>query len=384
MTRHPRLRLGRVAATLCLALLAVSSFPRSSARACSGTVCRGATVFPAGGNLPRDQVVFTLRPGSLADDKDAGVLMPRLSKLEGDVRSAVPFTLTRVVDVSVSYEVKFELKPSIELAPSTKLLLELEAPSCEPTNKLEAQFTVVEAAPNPTALGALRVTHQQAQLEVATRAGSCSVEKKVAYADLTVELAPSALPLAEVLTYEWLVDGSPYAGFSSSLLPLPGDVPLPRGTERVYAPCLPHADLIDALALGTHRAVLRGKLRSGVTVATPEVSFELRCDSSPSLPDASIAAADAGSGGDAGLRGDAGVRSDAARPAPNTTQSSTPDAGSIETTNGRADDGGGSPAKETKNGDEGCALTSRGESNQTYALWLGVFATVFFASRRRR
>lgn len=384
MTRRPLRRLVRLATTLGLALLAMSSFLVDSAHACSGTVCRAAAVFPAGGDIPRDQAVFTLHQASLSSNDDAGVPMPRLSRLDGDVRTEVPFTLTRVVDVSVSYEVTFELKPSVELAPSTKLLLELEGPSCEPTKKLEARFTIVDAAQTPAALGALRVAQRRARLEVATRAGSCSVERDVAYADLTVELAPSALPFAEVLAYEWVVDGAKYTGFSSSLFPAPDDVPLPRGTERVYAPCEKDEHLIDDLTSGTHRVFLRGKLRSGATVATPEVSFELRCDAGDRAPDASIGAADAGLRGDTGLPGDAGSSADAARPAPNTSPSLPSDAGGVGTTTGRADVGGTGPVNEASNGDDGCALTSRGESKQTYALWLGVFATVFFASRRRR
>ena len=356
------------AATL-LAVVVMAPLVPSPAQACSGSACRSPRVFPAGGNLPRDQLTLTYWPGS--DSADAGVVLPRLYRLDGDLRSEVPLALS---PLTTPFSAR-ELAPMGALAPGTKLLLESGAPSCDPTATLAANFTVTESAPAPLALGTLRVTLGRAQpLQVATLRGSCDEELDAAYADLTLELVSEAQLFSDVLDYEWVVDGAVYLGFSSSLRAAPSELPR-RGTQRVYAPCEPHEHLVNSLALGSHRALVRGKLRGVGTVATPEVSFELRCDAGvppsvvePGAPPDPSALPESRTTTDAGERAQAAGTRDASNPqGPHTVR----DAATASST-----------AKATEVHD-GCALATRPGTRPAWGAFLGVAFALLVARRRR-
>jgi hypothetical protein len=274
----------RLGVTTALAAAAwLSPFGQPSAHACKFLVCQSADVFPAGGDIPQDQLEFTFRPDrEQYDQNDAGRPTPHLYRIEGDARSEIPLELTALA----GYPPSFTVKPASALPAGSKLVLEADAPTCRPEARLEATFTVTEAAPAPTSLGTLKFALQRGLLEVGTRAGSCSETLDVAYADLTLELAAGALPFRSVLAYQWLVDGAPYDGFFH-VLPHGdegnGRSELGRGVERVYALCEPAASsrpesLLSRTAPGEHRVSLRGVLRGGATVETPEVHLELKCD----------------------------------------------------------------------------------------------------------
>lgn len=289
---YPRIGAGLMAA-LSLVVGASLVCP-TAAHACSLSPCRAADVFPEKGSLPQDLVAFTFRPPRDFGVPDGGVAAPHLYRVDGDVRSEVPVQVTPLGGAGRAVLIE----PVDKLPPGTKLVLEADAPSCAPTSKLAASYVVTEAAALPASLGTLQFALARGPLRVGTRAGSCSEELDVTYADLTLQLAPAAQPLGDVLDYQWMVDGAPYDGFVRSIqygigaprFDMNGHSQLGRGIERVWATCQPNGRsdaLISAVAPGEHRVSLRGTLRTGATVETPEVTFQLACDGgAPTVADA--------------------------------------------------------------------------------------------------
>lgn len=280
---YPRTGAGLMAALSLVAGAGLVCPP--AAQACSLSPCRAADVFPESGNLPQDLVAFTFRPPRDFVVPDGGVAAPHLYRVDGDVRSEVAVLLTPLGGAGRAVVVE----PIDKLPLGTKLVLEADAPICAPTSRLVTSYLVTEAAALPASLGTLQSTLGRGLLRVGTRAGSCSEELDVSYADLTLQLAPGAQPLGDVLDYQWMVDGAPYDGFVRGIpygigaprFDTNGHSELGRGTERVWAPCQATARsdaLISAVAPGEHRVSLRGTLRSGATAETPEVTFRLACD----------------------------------------------------------------------------------------------------------
>jgi hypothetical protein len=241
-------------------------------------------------------VAFTVRLARDFGVPDGGVAQPLLYYSDNDVLRELPARVTAVGGRSQT----FLVEPLDKVTPGTVLVIRADAPSCALAEPLFAPYQVTEARAAPSELGTLQVALARSSLPVGTRAGSCGETLDVAYADLTLQVAASAEPFRDVLDFQWIVDGAPYDGFVSSIpygISQPrfdnnGHSELGRGVERVWAPCqaIARSDaLISAVTPGEHRVSLRGTLRSGATVETPEVMFRLACDG------AAATAADAGS-----------------------------------------------------------------------------------------
>lgn len=251
------------------------------ARACSAPACWSPSVFPSGGIVPANQFRLRYRPG--ADYRpEAGDAREKaqLFSVTGGARSELMAMVTPEEEGRVSV-----LSLADMPAPGTTIVLEAAAPpTCTPPQivmPLRAEFTITAPSPVPDSLGQLSAAVKHQRLQVATRAGSCSVEVEAAYADLKLALADNAKPFVDVIDYELLLDGAPFPAFSDSLV---GSKTLPRGEERVYTPCDGDEHLIDPIAPGMHRAKFRGTLPDGSTVESGETQFELWCPPVPQTP----------------------------------------------------------------------------------------------------
>lgn len=374
-TRHRQaLRLTATLASPALLALCLSTLDPPDVRACGASPCAPPRVIPAGGDIPSDRLTFSYAPGRETAGTDEDGALPRLYRLEDGGRTEVPLELQPVAVVGPGWQ----LIPRSPPAVGSKLVLEGAAPSCHADWSLAAQFTVTAPAPLPSDLGALEVMVQSGSLKVAEYSGGCDRVVDASYADLTLLPSPSALPYKDLFDYTLVVDGKDAAGFSSSSIiesRLDGGVPLPQGTERIFALCraLPGNPNVDDVQLGAHRVKLRAKL-DGVTLETPEVQVDLRCDGGTmssgkgDLRDANVATSSDAAGepdphdahtkpSDAGVRGpsDSGVRS--------TSSASTADA--------------------TNTSEGGCSLARGGQSGAPSAWLLGVLA-ISVARRRRR
>ncbi|HKP56195.1 MAG TPA: hypothetical protein VJV78_05735, partial [Polyangiales bacterium] len=233
------------------------------------------------GSVPLDQFKLKFWPGrDAAKSTTAG--SARLYAVANGARTEVALrSETMTSDGSVV------LTPASALAAGAQLVLEADAADCSGGKDLSASFIVTSAAPIPPVFGKLESTVHHSMLEVATIAGSCSVDIDAAWVDLVLTLDDAAKPLADVIVYRLVLDGKQQTSFTNSLVDAE---PLPRGHERVYAACKADDKLVGSVALGKHSARLRGELPSGAVIESDEIVFELNCGGSP--PSA------AGAGGD--------------------------------------------------------------------------------------
>lgn len=370
--RHRQaLRLTATLAAPALFALCLSTLHPSEVRACGASPCFPPRVTPAGGDIPSDRLTFSYVPGRATAATDEDDALPRLYLLEDGGRTEVPLEIQPVAVVGPGWQ----LVPRSPPAVGSTLVLEGAAPSCHADWSLAAQFTVTAPAPLPSDLGSLDVMYQRGSLKVAEYSGGCDRVVDASYADLTLLPSPSALPFKDLFDYTLVVDGKDASAFSSSSIiesRLDGGVPLPQGTERIFALCraLPGNPKVNDALLGAHRVKLRAKLH-GVTLETPEVQVDLRCDGSTMASgtddprDARVSTSpDAAGGHDTHAEpGDAGVLGPSDSAVGATSSASTVGAGDTS--------------------DRGCSLARGGSSASLTAWLLGVLA-IALARRRRR
>lgn len=257
----------------CAALLAAAAAP-AVADACSPPFCNFGT------QIPGDMSIV---PANL----------PGIFWLTDDGVAATPESV-RLYRVSDSQEVPLELtslggglhdiKLLEQLAPDQAHALVLGS-ECIGTGLADDTAPVFElmtaaASPLPDALGDLVASGlMHGPLELATTNGGCSEPVESAYVDVTLELAPAAVPWRDVLVFETWVDGQPWS--PSDFLPLPpppGESWLGRGVDRVYATCAP-GDVVDpGLSEGKHKVVIRARIPGGdVVLASPPIDVQLTC-----------------------------------------------------------------------------------------------------------
>ena len=349
-----RLGLLAIGLTVCMAEAPV-------ALACSPNTCGPATVFPAHGELPQNQLQLRLAPRRSVMG-DAGVTAPHLYRVDGDRRTEIALSASALSDGSLL------LVPAMAPEVSTKLVFEADESACAGTAPLHAEFVVTASAEVPTDLGSLQVALGRAEVAVPTSRGSCVIPLDAAFADLTLTPTPAAAPLLDVIERQLWVDGVNFAG-----------------ATRVYGTCEPFIDSWANgvnLKLGKHRAELRGTTLGGAQLKTAEVEFELRCESD-------------GGVSDAGARGDAGVSADAGTTLGGFTDGRALDAGAtVARAGGDAsiskdpvDAGPPGPASvdphASADADDGCALATQRGSTAAYGAWLGVAVALLLARRRR-
>lgn len=315
--------------------------PTNHANACS-IACSKGSILPSGGDIPSDQVRFRFDPprGKFVDQIDGGSAPPRLYRLEGPARVVVPVRIDAISDREVW------LTPEQPLPVGTQLAL--EAPGCS-DGPLHGEYTVTAPAPFPTELGTLQASLHRDVLRVAVTNGSCSLPADVSYADLSLKLAPSALPYAAVFDHEVLVDGKAHPEFSRALA---APSPLPQGVARIYSTC--RADTYfrsdAALTPGPHRVRMTARV-GAQKLQTPEIEVDLSCTGNAPAwePDSD---------------------------APPITLKT--DAGGGDATGGARDD-----ATPSADGDDGCSIGAD-SAQRAFPVWLALLALALPLRVRRR
>lgn len=351
-----------------LAAAIVWGFSAEIALACSGSPCFSPRVVPEMGSVPLDQFKLQFWPGRDAA-KETMNSPARLFAVANGARTEVALRSEPMKNAN-----GVVLTPEAPVTAGTQLVLEADAPDCSEAKDLSASFLVTSAAPIPSALGKLESTLHHSMLEVATVAGSCSVSIDAAWADLVVMLDAAAKPFADVIVYRLVIDGALESSFASSLI---DPEPLSRGQERVYAACKPNDKLVGNLALGKHRARLRGELPSGATLESDEVELVLTCQDQPP------SAADEDAGAGLPRPPDAGTSSNAGASAAGRMGSERAAAGSRDEAAGSSAAAAGSAAGASDPGrgsGGGCGV---GQSSSV-SCWAWALAAIAACLRRRR
>jgi hypothetical protein len=142
-------------------------------------------------------------------------------------------------------------------------------------------FTASAPAEVPAALGRLRVERTgRGEVWVEVHTGSCNAPYETTVAALAVELAEEAAPWKDLLLYETWVDGALWRP-SASLVPVHRLGPWQGQShgDTLFANCGPGelADGHGGLEPGSHIVQMRARLPGGPTLATDEVTVNLKC-----------------------------------------------------------------------------------------------------------
>ncbi|MBL8626031.1 MAG: hypothetical protein JNK64_32245 [Myxococcales bacterium] len=268
--------------------LALAARPRPAA-ACSGDDCRPGYLVPADGatvpaNLPA--VVWEPRPSPAAPDPGVVQLVTAAAP-----STAIPLAASGGGGGALELSLGGPLDPGAAYALVDATTV---AGTCPPP--LRATFTAAAAAPLPTRLGAT-VLEQVTRGEVTqpTTAGSCWVTAQADRAHVRIALAPEAEPWRDVLLYETIVDGGPWAPRASlrSSYP-PGASWQGRGVDLVFHACPNDVGITGVSAIGLHTIEFTARIPGTATVLRSDpVQVALPC----------AAAEDAGSAVGADERG---------------------------------------------------------------------------------
>lgn len=273
-----RTLLGSTVVWVALTLTAAALLSPEPAAACSGNPCFGPRLEPPGGEVPEDFLILTFWPARDARIERDGPPQPQLYAIDSDTGARTALA----IDLEELSAGRFSVRPQQPVAAGTRLVFEAETVACTDDPALHSEILVTEQRDVPAALGKLHVDVKRSALRVATISGSCDVVIDAVYADIEVDLSDEAKPFADILRYELRLDGKSHLSFADSLI---ASSVMPRGHDRVYAQC-PDSDyagpLTDAAAtLGKHRLRVVGSLPDGTTVASEEVTIELKCKGPP-------------------------------------------------------------------------------------------------------
>jgi hypothetical protein len=260
-----------------LLVLAATSFTLWTSRpaeACSLPPCSpGAFVPRDHGRVPANVPALYWRPLSgyeLTADPNNVVLANA-----ADPTTAIPFTAKPLASGD------FLIVPDAPLAPGGYVIV--DHTMCEDFNLPgpQAAFTVAAEAPLPSMLVPLVATPTRIQqMDLETRAGSCSVQSTVAASEIGLAPTLVADPWFDALHFETLVDGNPWhyrAGLT--LEPPPGESPIGRGRDRVFQVCSRTDPTVDGLPAGKHMVAMRATLPGSTLVVMSEaIEVTLECD----------------------------------------------------------------------------------------------------------
>jgi uncharacterized protein (TIGR03382 family) len=389
----------RVSLGLALGLVAACAVAgaASHAAACSGLDCFPSTYFPREGTVPANLPGIYFWPGH-SYSQDAGHELDtsslRLARVDGDEPVLIDFTLEPIAPGLDDRE-GFLIVPSAPFVAGASYVAwdsgcnpghASDVPPDEPDSDpiaeegnpypflrgfefFAARFSVSEAAPMPTELGALTAETQVDEFPMHLPGGSlCSIQTEVPARELELTLHSSALPWKDALFYVTEVDGEEYEPNGGYQLdPAPGTALVGRGKDVVYTLCDDESEAqSDGVVPGHHDALVRGHVPgSSTTLSTTQVSCGLEC------PFREV--------GDGGLR-DAG-------PVMPVDDASVPYAdAAVRDRDAEVDEGDGAlpdrhvPIDHDESEDDGCSAVGRAGSSSL--AWLA-FVLVALALRRR-
>ncbi|HEX7941707.1 MAG TPA: hypothetical protein VF488_07860 [Gemmatimonadaceae bacterium] len=260
-------------------VLAATSFALSTSRpadACSPPPCWGGAFVPGNhGRVPANAPALFWRPMFVYDDLTSHPMNVVLTS------AADPTTPIALTAQPFGFG-DFLFAPNAPLAPGEYVLT--DHTDCDEFGITGPQvaFTVVPAAPMPTALGTLTAIPEGVQqIELSTSLGSCSVQTPVAAAQIALTPSDATLPWLDVLHFETWVDGKrwQYSPSSVAVVP-PGASPLGRARDRVFQVCsTTDATVGTGLVAGKHVVTMRATLpgSSQVVMSSP-VEVTLQCD----------------------------------------------------------------------------------------------------------
>jgi hypothetical protein len=254
----------------------------SAASACGPISCSAASVFPAGGEIPADQLRLLFQPSTNFTETQVLGPAPHLYRVDGATRTELPLTSV-VQDYRSSW-----LTLSEPLVPGTWLVLEADARECNGMNEpLRAEYVITEARPLPSSLGTLTARDQRGPLQVGVSSGMCNDTIDASYVVFDLAALVEAKPLLNLLRLQLLLNDQPGGALRATM-----SGPTLLEVARIYTACAPnvrHEALSGERKPGTYRARLRGTLPDGTTLETPEIQVELACAGAPdtddSLPD---------------------------------------------------------------------------------------------------
>jgi MYXO-CTERM domain-containing protein len=304
------------ASVLCAGIGAVGLPSRASA--CSAP-CFRSDPFPATGSVPANALQFLLEgrfaPSGTDVTSDAGLAFDsfRIFLAANDAGASETANDAGASEIEVEL-VSEDLGQGLHrftinepIPAGTELHLEHTQVSCNGTTSERKRSTVstLAAAPAPTQLGTLEIQLHEGLLLLANGSASCADNYHSAYADLSVVLAGSAIPYADVLRYSILVDGEVFDqdAFNISaddrwLTPSLGGGPLGRGVGRIYTTCeTTHtASGTHSLTPGKHQVQMVADLPDGTRLATGKHEVTLAPAHCP-VPDAGDSAPQTGGSG---------------------------------------------------------------------------------------
>lgn len=261
---------------LMLVVLAMVSVLSRRAEACSAPSCRASAVVPGNGAMvPANLPGFWWRSGnSFNGAADAGAVT--LVNVDGGAQVTLTYTADVFVPEALVAGETYRFDDGFDCYGMTIAGLVTAGPS----------------AALPTTLGVLQLDPLMVgDLQVLTRAGSCSEYITAAQVRATLQPSAEAEPWLGAFLFETLVDGQAWAP-SHALVSsaVPGGSWEGRGEDLFYRRCSESTTLWEGLAAGPHHAVLRATLPgTTVTLETAPVSFVLSCDG-----DAGVSPADGG------------------------------------------------------------------------------------------
>lgn len=156
-------------------------------------------------------------------------------------------------------------------------------------------FTAGPTAPLPTTLGVLYGSGMMWGEVSVPEDGQCDMPAWAVYDELTLELSEDAAPWRDLLVFETLVDGLPYAplgssnpgGYGASGTAEPGGSWLGRGRDRIYALCdaLPDTARSEGVEEGHHVVQMRATLPgTSIELVSDPLPLDLYCAPHPPYP----------------------------------------------------------------------------------------------------
>jgi MYXO-CTERM domain-containing protein len=298
-------------AAVAAAALAASLLVAPRTDACSGSLCNGpGWLVPESGQVPENATAFLWVPSDGPDPLTVTAADVTFLDLTGGGEVQLGVTVTELSAGT------YWIEPAQPLQAGTPYRL-TGASFCNESGQsfdpVVAELSAGASALLPTgaSLGSLVLEPVEiGNLQVATWSGACEAYVTASQLAFAIDLSPEAAPWADLLLYETLVDGQPWAPVDTAGLsgmnyydpPGPGESWTGRGRDVVYTIC--HTDDDGALAgvqLGAHTIQLLATLTGHpeINLASDEVGIELSCDTAGG--GAGGGAGGAGGGGDGPL-----------------------------------------------------------------------------------
>ena len=285
-------------------LLSIALANPHPAAACSPPRCWAGAFLPGdGANVPANVPAFVWRP--MQDFASGAQPDPAQVELVGN---GTTIALTATPRAGGTWT----LAPTAPLVVGETYQL-VDHSTCEGDPSVttpSASIHIAAAAPLPTLLGTTNAAIAGiGDVLLATTNGSCSAPLLADRADLTLALAPSALPWRDVLEYSTVVDDELWSQSTALNEPDPlGSSYAGRAKDRVFHAC-EDSDAVYTRGVpeGTHEATIHAKVpNTTLDLVAVSATFPLTCNDPITDPGVVDDPADGGgcsSGGATGLGG---------------------------------------------------------------------------------